>query len=177
VSGKTLGVLAKTVVAKGFDVLAGHSLRMPENYPPMIKLGMGAAKAPSVKRMADFDSFISELGVILTTIENGRDLKRKKVRPGWVFNLYPSQPRTAARKDMGEKFVDASLCTECGTCERNCPYDAIRLEPKPIFDMGKCYGCWICYNQCPTHAIYTKKFRGGPFYPEPSELLKSKLIA
>jgi len=76
---------------------------------------------------------------------------------------------------MGEKFVDENLCTECGTCEKTCPYNAIMLNPKPVFDMTKCYGCWGCFNHCPTKAIYTKKFRGVGHYPKPSNQLKEKL--
>jgi hypothetical protein len=46
-SGKTLRILAELVGARGFDVLAGHSLRMPESYPPMIaaKMGGGVRRA------------------------------------------------------------------------------------------------------------------------------------
>jgi Fe-S-cluster-containing hydrogenase component 2 len=58
----------------------------------------------------------------------------------------------------------------------DCPYGAIRLKPKPIFDMSRCFGCWRCYDQFPARAIYTRKYR-GPCYPRPSELLKGKLGA
>jgi heterodisulfide reductase subunit A-like polyferredoxin len=76
---------------------------------------------------------------------------------------------------MGIKYVDAELCKECHTCEKLCPYRAIKLDPKPVFDMGKCYGCWSCFNHCPNKAIYTKKFRGRGHYPKPIDSLKQKL--
>jgi hypothetical protein len=34
---------------------------------------------------------------------------------------------------------------------------------------------WRCYNNCPAHAISTAKFRGGPFYGGPGDVLKAKL--
>ena len=89
--------------------------------------------------------------------------------------LFGNMSRTMARKDMGEKFVDESLCTECGICEKGCPYNAIVLAPKPQFDMEKCYGCWYCYNHCPEKAIYTKKYRGVGHYPKANDQLVSKL--
>jgi heterodisulfide reductase subunit A-like polyferredoxin len=76
---------------------------------------------------------------------------------------------------MGLKYVDAELCKECHTCEKLCPYKAIKLNPKPVFDMTRCYGCWSCYNHCPNKAIYTRKYRGAGQYPKPIEQLKNKL--
>ena len=105
----------------------------------------------------------------------GQGVENQRVRIGLLNSILPSFPRTKARKDMGEKYVDASLCTECGTCEKQCPYEAIRLEPKPVFELDQCYGCWRCYNRCPEQAIYTDKFRGGPFYPRPNDRLRETL--
>ncbi len=175
VSGKTLRVLDGKVAAKGFDVIAGHSLRTPESYPPMIARRMGAQEQPGGKEMRAVDAFISELGQLLGRAEEGQDLQRRKVRIGLVNSILPTRPRTAARQDMGEKYVDESLCEECGVCEKRCPYGAVRLDPKPVFDMSKCYGCWRCYNRCPNQAIYTEKYRGGPHYPRPNDQLKQKL--
>ncbi len=175
ISGKTLRILEKVAAAKGFNVIAGHSLQTPESYPPMIARGRGAEEEPNEKKMRDFDTFIAELGHLLGKENEGQSIKRRRVRIGWVNSILPSLPRTRARQDMGEKYVDESLCKECGSCERGCPYEAIRLEPKPIFDMGKCYGCWRCYNRCPEQAIYTEKFRGGPYYPGPNDQLKERL--
>lgn len=174
-SGKTLRILGEAVAAKGFKVVAGYSLRMPENYPPMIAKGMGASEAPSARELLAFDTFISEAALRLEGKVRTRGSVKAATRIGILNSLFPLRPRTAARKDMGKKFIDYSSCTECGACARSCPYDAIRLEPKPLFDMDKCYGCWSCYNRCPAYAISTAKYREGPYYPGPSEMLKAKL--
>ena len=78
---------------------------------------------------------------------------------------------------MGEKFVDANACTECGICRDRCPYEAINLDPKPVFDHTKCYGCWSCYNHCPAQAISTKKIKGVPQYARPNDLLQNKIAS
>jgi ferredoxin len=174
-SGHTLSVLNDAAQAKGFDVLAGHSLKMPESYPPMIAGGMAAEDAPSPRRMRAFDAFIETLGTDLEAVRDGRPVKRTRVRAGFLNNRMPSRPRMMARDDMGDKHVDPSACTECGTCGKDCPYGAITLEPKPVFDMSKCYGCWRCYNRCPSRAIRTDKLPGRPFYAGPSAVLRGKL--
>ncbi len=174
-SGKTVRILERLVAAKGFTVIAGHSLRMPESYPPMIARGMGAEEAPGEKGMRSFDTFISELGQLLKRAKEGQKLAGKKMHIGLLNSILPTRSRTMARQDMGEKYVDESLCVECGSCEKECPYGAIRLEPKPVFDMSKCYGCWRCYNRCPEEAIYTEKYRAVAHYPRPNDRLKEKL--
>jgi len=171
ISGKTLKIIDKLVTKKGFLVIAGHSLHTPENFPPMIVGGRANEQAPNDKEFSNFNNFISELNAIINQIEKGKEIKRGKIKG----SLLPAFSRTKAKKGMGEKFVDESLCTECGICEKTCPYRAIKLNPKPIFDMDKCYGCWACYNHCPTKAIYTKKFRGVGHYPKPIKQFKEKL--
>jgi len=175
ISGKTLKILDKWITAKGFHVIAGHSLHTPESYPPMIARGRDNEQAPSKKEINDFNSFISELDQLCYLLKKGKEIKRKKIRIGLLNSLLPMFSRTKARRDMGDKYVDESLCTECGICEKLCPYEAIKCSPKPVFNMNKCYGCWICYNHCPAKAIYTKKCRGVGHYPKPIKQLKEKL--
>lgn len=175
ISGRTLRILEKLVVAKGFLVIAGHSLHTPESYPPMIVSGRGNEQAPDDKEMKTFNKFISGLDQLICELDRGNELMRAKIRPGLLNSLLPAFSITKARDDMGEKYVDEPLCTECRLCEKLCPYKAIKCSPRPIFDMNKCYGCWTCYNHCPGKAIYTAKYRGVGHYPQPISQLKEKL--
>ncbi|MFA5806211.1 MAG: EFR1 family ferrodoxin [Melioribacteraceae bacterium] len=175
ISGKTLKILDKWVTTRGFKVIAGYSLHTPESYPPMIAKGRGNEQAPGEKKKNEFNSFISEFNRLLYTLGEGKEIKKNKIKIGLFEILLPMYSRTKAQKDMGEKYIDEALCTECGTCEKICPYEAIKLSPKPIFDMNKCYGCWACYNHCPNKAIYTKKYRGIGHYPNPNRQLLEKL--
>ncbi len=79
----------------------------------------------------------------------------------------PPFSREKARKDVGKKYVNTTLCIGCGVCRDVCPYDAIERQPTPIFDEDMCRGCWACYNRCPEKAIYTKKLRGTGITPAP----------
>lgn len=174
-SGRTLTALERLVAARGFRVIAGHSLHTPENYPPMIAGGKGNEQAPDERELREFKAFVAGLSKMLDGLKAGQEISPQRIRVGLPNNLMPVLPRTTARRQMGEKYVDESLCTECGVCAKMCPYQAIRLDPKPIFDQRKCYGCWRCYNRCPQKAIYTRKLRGMAHYPKPLETLREKL--
>lgn len=173
-SGKTLKILKDWVNVKGFKVIAGYSLQMPENFPPFIVKGITSKNTPKQKSLRNFDKFITELDRLVDA-SSLEDFKNAAIKIGFINSLFPVQSRNAAKKDMGEKYVDISLCNECGICKNVCPYEAIQLNPKPVFDMDECYGCWSCFNHCPNKAIYTNKIRGKGQYVQPIEALKEKL--
>jgi ferredoxin/flavodoxin len=174
-SGRTLRDLVEQSAARGFTVIAGYSMRMPESYPPMMALGLAFADQPKPNVMLRFDAFIGELTEALESAREDKAVESRRVRYGLLGSIARRRERTLARQDMGEKFVDAELCIECGMCASRCPYHAIELRPGPVFDMDACRGCWRCYNGCAQHAIYTKKFRGGPFYAGPGERTRNAL--
>lgn len=175
ISGKTLIHMSRLVASKGFSIIAGHSLHTPENFPPMIAGGNANLQAPDEKEIKGFNGFISKLDHLIELMKEGKEIKRPVMSNSFMSSIVPAFARTRGRVDMGDKYVDETLCDECGICKKKCPYNAIELDPKPVFDMEKCYGCWACYNHCPKLAIYTKKFRGGPHYPRPHENLVEKL--
>lgn len=175
INGKTQLTLDKWVAARGFKVLAGHSLHTPESYPPMIAGGRGNKQAPNENELREFHRFISGLEKSLELLKNGNKVLRTKTIADMLLSLLPAFSRTRSKRVMGTKHVDTELCKECHTCEKLCPYAAIKLDPKPVFNMDRCYGCWSCYNHCPNKAIYTDKLHGTGHYPKPSEQLKVKL--
>jgi flavodoxin/Pyruvate/2-oxoacid:ferredoxin oxidoreductase delta subunit len=166
-SGRTLKNLANMVITGGFNVIAGHSLLTPENYPPFILKGWANEDAPNDEEIEKFQQFITELEQRMKTIESGRPVAPAKIKIGVFNSLMRPASSAKSRKKMGELFVDESVCTECGTCADGCPYGAVALNPKPLFDTDHCHGCWTCFNHCPEKAIYTQKIRGEGHYPQP----------
>lgn len=175
ISGKTLKVFYNWVKRRGFHIVAAHSFHTPESYPPMIVSGNGNEQAPDEDEFEDFKSFIKQIDEAVLLIASGVRPKRVKVSIGFYNYILPVAARTAARDDMGVKHVDEELCTECGICKNVCPYGAIELSPKPLFDQHRCYGCWACYNKCPELAIYTDNFNKQGNYPEPLKEYQEKL--
>ncbi len=45
-------------------------------------------------------------------------------------------------------------CVACGTCEPECPVEAISAgDPIYVIDAEKCTDCGVCVDACPTDAI------------------------
>ncbi|MGE5341877.1 MAG: DUF362 domain-containing protein [Candidatus Omnitrophota bacterium] len=44
-------------------------------------------------------------------------------------------------------------CIACGTCQSECPVEAISDGDIYKIDEGKCIDCAACANVCPTEAI------------------------
>jgi len=171
-SGRTLATLDRWANNRGFHIIAGYSLHTPENYPPMIKRGQDFKDSPNKKELAAFEAFITELDELAKSLATGQTVPARHVG---LSRFMPAFSRTHSRKSMGEKFVDVDACTECGICRDRCPYGAITLNPKPVFDQSQCYGCWACYNHCPAQAITTRKIKNIPQYAHPSDELRKKL--
>jgi MinD superfamily P-loop ATPase len=50
--------------------------------------------------------------------------------------------------------IDEDLCTNCGSCRRFCPVDAIPYRNlQHQVDQEGCTGCTICYALCPVDAV------------------------
>ncbi|MBN1288535.1 MAG: DUF362 domain-containing protein [Actinobacteria bacterium] len=50
-------------------------------------------------------------------------------------------------------------CTACAVCVKNCPADAIAIDPKDriaVIDLDKCIGCGECVGVCPERAVVVK---------------------
>jgi ferredoxin len=51
-------------------------------------------------------------------------------------------------------YVISSECISCGTCEGECPVEAISDGgAQYVIDAGKCIDCGSCAGVCPAEAI------------------------
>lgn len=175
VSGKTLPRFGSMVAARGFEVIAGYSLHMPDSYPPLLAWGIRAAAAPSERQLARFDRFASELSSLISTLDAGGRVQPGPLSIRLIDRLFREGARSGGRDAMGDRRIDAARCTRCGTCARDCPVSAIHLDPQPVFDAQACLGCWRCYNRCPSCAIRPAAYVGRAHYSGPGEKLKTRL--
>ncbi|MBP5244592.1 MAG: 4Fe-4S binding protein [Succinivibrio sp.] len=56
-------------------------------------------------------------------------------------------------------FIDQSLCTQCGECSSNCPFESISEHEDGSFviDAKICTDCGECQLNCPFDAIIEKE--------------------
>jgi ferredoxin/flavodoxin len=175
-SRNTLPELSALITKKGFYVITGFSFHCPESFPPMRKLGMTFDNHPKEKDIDKLNVFIKDLDKIIEQIKNGSRVEKRKFKTDIVAKLYKPAQKSLAKKNMGMQRVNNKLCTECGICADGCPYNAISMKPKPVFNHKICAGCWYCYNHCKQKAIYTSKFKGEYQYSKPNDQMKQKLV-
>ena len=59
----------------------------------------------------------------------------------------------ALRKIMPKLNLDKERCTQCHTCEKNCPVQGIDIEADPPQLQEPCIFCFRCVTICPAAAI------------------------
>jgi ferredoxin len=82
--------------------------------------------------------------------------------------LVPLWTRPAAGAAPDPADVDPRLCTDCGQCALDCPWEAIAMLPVPELrpgkaahvDPGLCVSCGICAGSCAPMAMGPPRRRG-----------------
>lgn len=73
-----------------------------------------------------------------------------------VTTDYPIKPRTPVEGDRGKVVIDISKCIFCGSCQRNCPADAITVNrAKGTWEINpfSCVQCRGCVDNCPKKCL------------------------
>ncbi|TFG26604.1 4Fe-4S dicluster domain-containing protein [Candidatus Thorarchaeota archaeon] len=64
-------------------------------------------------------------------------------------------------KGHSAAFIDASKCTQCGTCQEVCSFNVpIISDDESIMTINpeSCFGCGVCVKHCPEDAIVLEPF-------------------
>ena len=83
-----------------------------------------------------------------------------------VTSRYPVEPRVPVPGDRGKVVNDIQKCIFCGSCQRNCPADAIvvnRAEKSWEINPFSCVQCRSCVDNCPKKCLSM-----DPNYTEPA---------
>jgi len=80
----------------------------------------------------------------------------KFFRAEFEEHIFDRNCRSNVCTELRTFYIDVSLCTGCGICEKKCPSDAIiGTQRHPYFIVpDKCTGCGICYEACKFTAVF-----------------------
>ena len=99
-----------------------------------------AAGRPDEQDIAELEEFSRELSEKLAGPKGGEEIQVPGNRPYKVFNGSPMKPFTT------------EACSNCGTCVKACPAEAISAEAPYTTDPIKCFSCMRCIQVCPENA-------------------------
>lgn len=70
---------------------------------------------------------------------------------------YPFEKREMGERFRGKLAFDEDACTGCSLCARNCPADALEVQPGQEvtwrYDTAQCLFCGLCVDLCPPGAL------------------------
>ncbi len=145
--------VVETLMAKGGAPVGMHTFGNMNTYSLSL-VGNGAQRTlkhkhlPNEKTYADARQFV---GKVLANIRQNR-----LVTVDHVFDVtglvVPLRPMWWAKKFLKDHSIDLNKCTQCGTCVRGCPVNAIEATSKAI-DRERCVLCCACVNNCPADAV------------------------
>ena len=77
--------------------------------------------------------------------------------------LHPEIIKKEEFKGVKVAFIDKTLCSECGTCEETCRFNAIASTEESGYAVNpaRCEGCGACVFTCPQEAVTLKERVSG----------------
>ena len=77
--------------------------------------------------------------------------------------LHPEIIKKEEFKGLKVAVMDKTLCSECGTCEETCRFNAIALTEESSYAVNpaRCEGCGACVFTCPQDALTLKERVSG----------------
>jgi heterodisulfide reductase subunit A len=169
----------KNLLLRGEDVIRGKIIR--EEFD-MVILSTAMVPHPKTKIVADLlgldkatSGFLKEIHTCLSPVET----KASGVYIGGASRNPMAVPYTVStaraaaamaidfvsagkfRLELVNPIVDSFLCIGCGTCERNCSFNAIKVGDDGIAHVDEiaCKGCGVCASSCPVRAISFRYYR------------------
>jgi len=129
-------------------------------------LNMGAnylVPIPTSEEIAELESVVQDrLDSIQQNISNKEKNREKDTHitaplpfAFVLLRLYPLLIVFAERAGLKHNFYSDSKCTGCGTCERVCLSQKIKMtDKKPVWQENvRCYMCYACINYCPAQSV------------------------
>jgi len=146
--------IEKILKKRGRSLDAYFTLNMGANYLVPI---------PTSEEIAELESVVQDRldSIQQTIIQKGKNREKDThfITPlpfaPVTLRLTPLLMVLAERAGLKLNFYSDSKCTGCGTCERVCLSQKIKMvDKKPVWQENiRCYTCYACINYCPAQSI------------------------
>ncbi|MBE0491270.1 MAG: NADH-quinone oxidoreductase subunit NuoB [Sulfurospirillum sp.] len=79
---------------------------------------------------------------------------------GYNTSAFPKVAPILSPRFVGTPQIKGACATNCTACKDICPSDAIKLETKPMIDLGRCIFCKDCEDVCEEGVIsFSNEYR------------------
>lgn len=160
--GNTMKVMQNRLRKKDILLNSGFSIPMPNNY---IMMGDVDSKEVEHKKLTASDETLKYINHAIDQRVNGEFKVQKGPLP-WLLTgiINPLFNKNAIDTT---KFQADHRCTGCGTCEKICNLNNIKVDEKPQWGQ-RCSQCLACVHYCPMKAIqYGKETEKKGRYTNP----------
>jgi ferredoxin len=155
----------KRLEEQGMNLSSGFVVKMPANYTPMY----GAQ--PQEKQNKLFKQAEDKIKAIADIIQAGKEnpIEKSSFLSNFFFSSFIYNMGSSKIPESDKSFWVNEKCTSCGTCEKICPVDNIKLANEKPTWLHHCEQCMACLQWCPAEAIqFGKKTEGRKRYRNPS---------
>jgi ferredoxin len=156
---------ADRILARRGRALDAHFLvTMPNNDPKL-----GSYEQPTARTFSALEAVLPARLDGIAAVVRARGALREQDTEGVSFGLSPLVDRFmeglvlfgmafVSRVGVNNYFYADSKCNGCGTCQKVCPSEKVRLvEGRPTWQRSaRCYFCYACLNYCPQEAVQIK---------------------
>lgn len=161
-AGGALANACRLMEAKGYHVLGGTELLMPNSY-----LGGRIPTPDSVQPLVT--AAMAKVDELAWKILQKQALPWRR---SWMSQLISRAANRALWLGLpwlGRSFKVSAACTGCGTCVTACPVHNISIAGRPVWGKN-CEQCLRCLHSCPEAAIdFYGALKGGrPQYLAPT---------
>jgi ferredoxin len=147
-----------------------NEILMVDNYLPLFKIETQLEKEGS-KRVEE------KLAEIVGDISERREKLTRKGIVSKVFSKLVYKLFSSRHFDAGDKrFIIRDSCNGCKVCEKVCPKNNIKVDPRPEF-MHSCDGCYACIHHCPQNAIHLQAEKSDARFINPNVKLTEIITA
>ena len=157
--GAVCGQLAKIKTKNGraFDYV--NRIKMAENC--ITFSDMAKQKGDSEKQQNDINSLMGDI------VSHKKFIREDSLFKKIMTNNHMKNYEFPTGVGITDKLIVTAACTGCGTCEKICPMQNIRIKDgQPVFSKN-CVSCGACLQNCPAGALHHQNEKSSARYRNP----------